>query len=584
MKSEKVKAKEYYIKDLLSDKFLFEIPNYQRPYCWNKENVNQLIDDIIDAIENNRDEFSDDFDSYEPYFIGSIILCTKDSKDDGSGVYDVIDGQQRLTSITMLVAAIRDLVENEEYKSTLSSLIYQKPNALMGTRGSIRLNVRDKEQEFFKKYILELGGTNNLNECEDENLNEAKASMMKAINIFKEKFYDEDGVLDKELLNTFVMYLLQRVVLIAITTDSFASAFRLFNVINARGLPLTNSDLLKSENLRAVEEELQDEYTAKWEDSEDDIGRENLEMLIGFMRTLKLRKKATSTIFEEYVKKVFTLYPTFRGKEFIDTLNDIKTIYTKYIVEGTIEVEDKEKETYYNNLTNLMREGISFNEWMVTVIKFVQKFRDDSGLYDFVTLLEKKITVDWVNGLNFSERISRLHRIVDIIEESNTVKEVLDNDIFNKELNHSRGLFYNSLNDSDFYTKGRMMIPKYVLLRMEMEDSKPGKKKLEFNLSKLSIDNILPRRPSNPYWKEAFTTNERRIWADRIGNLIFINGTKNPQASGKAFDEKLKTYIVKKGEFEINKNIFKIDKWNVEKIQKRQEEMINKAMNIWMNS
>lgn len=582
MGSEKVKAKEYYIKDFLSNKFLFEIPNYQRQYCWNKENINQLIDDIIDAIENNRDDYGDNFDLYEPYFIGSIILCTKNSRDDGSGLYDVIDGQQRLTSITMLVAVIRDLIENKEYKNVLSSLIYQKSNALMGIKESIRLSVRDKEQEFFKKYILENGGTSLIDEVDEETLNEAKESMIKAISIFKDKFHDEDGILDKELLNTFIMYLLQRVVLIAITTDSFASAFRLFNVINARGLPLTNSDLLKSENLRAIGEEKQDKYTKTWEDMEDEIGRETLEMLIGFMRTLKLRKKATSTIFEEYVKKVFVDEPNFRGENFIDTIEDIKNIYQKYIVDATIDVNDEAKTNYYNNLMNLMRDGISFNEWMCTVVKFVQKFRDDNALYEFIITLERKITVDWVNGLNFSERTSRLHRIISIIEESNSLEEVLNSDIFTKELNHSRALFYNSLNDSDFYTKGRMMIPKYVLMRMEMEKTSPCKKKLEFNLSKTSLEHILPRRPSNAYWKDAFTTNERKVWADRIGNLIFINGAKNPLHSGKAFDEKLKIYVLKKGEFQINKDIFKQQHWNAENVKKRQENLIDEALKIWM--
>lgn len=584
MKSEKVKAKEYYIKDLLSPKFLFEIPNYQRPYSWKSDNVGQLMDDIIDAIENNRDEHGDNFEAYEPYFIGSVILCTKNSKDDGSGVYDVIDGQQRLTSITMLVAVIRDLIENEEYKNILSSLIYQRPNLLMGVKESIRLKVRDKEQDFFKEYILETNGTLKCEEVEKQGLNEAKENMLKAVAMFKDKFNDEDGVLDKELLNLFIMYLLQRVVLIAITTDSFTSAFRLFNVINARGLPLTNSDLLKSENLRAINEEDRDKYTDIWETNEDEIGREKLEMLIGFMRTLKTKRKATCTIFEEYTKKIFVEYPNFRGKEFIDLLTELKEIYMKYIVEAQINVEDKKKKTYYENVMNLMREALPFNDWMAIFIKFAQKFRDDEALYEFLIVLEKKLTVDWINGLSFSERTSRLHKMIGIIEGANDYKEVLNCDLFTTEFKHSRALLYNCLNDSDFYTKGRMMIPKYVLVRMEMSQSSPEKSKLEYNLNKLSVEHILPRRPSNTYWKEAFTTNERKVWADRLGNLVLINGAKNAVASGKSFDEKLKTYISKKGDFKVNKEVLVLNNWSKEEATKRQEALINKIMAMLMNT
>ena len=150
MFTDKVKAKEHYIKDLLNDKFLFDIPDYQRAYSWNKDNLKQLIDDIMDSIGLNK-ENNTVFEEYEPYFIGSIVLCSKEYKDDGSGLYDVIDGQQRLTSIIILIATIRDLTKNEAYKNILSSLIYQKPNELMGIKESIRVRVRGKEAEFFKK-------------------------------------------------------------------------------------------------------------------------------------------------------------------------------------------------------------------------------------------------------------------------------------------------------------------------------------------------------------------------------------------------------------------------------------------------
>lgn len=275
MFTEKVKAKEYYIKDLLSNKFLFEIPDYQRAYSWTKENLKQLVEDIWESVELNKARGNKEFDQYEPYFLGSIVLCSKEYKDDGCGIYDVIDGQQRLTSIIMLIAAIRDLIDNEEYKKVLSDLIYQKPNVLMGIKESIRVKARGKEEEFFKKYILTNGGTELVKDLDMEELSEAKQNMVNAIEVFRDSFFNENGELLEEKLNEFIVYLLQKVVLVVITTESFTSAFRLFNVINARGLPLTDSDLLKSENLRVMNPEIRKEYTDIWESHEQDLGKEN---------------------------------------------------------------------------------------------------------------------------------------------------------------------------------------------------------------------------------------------------------------------------------------------------------------------
>lgn len=581
MSREKIKAKEYYVKDLLSDKFLFEVPTYQRPYCWTEDNIKQFMDDILDAIHNNKDEYGENFDCYEPYFVGSIILSAKELKDDGSGVYDIIDGQQRITTMVMLIATIRDLIDSLEYKNILSSLIYQKANPLMGVRESLRLRVRDKEMDFFRENILEKDGTSNIINLNTMELNDPKQNMVKAVSTFIEKFKDEDGIIDESLLNTFIMYLLQRVVLVSMITDSFTSAFKLFNVINARGLPLTNADLLKSDNLRAIEEHKQDQYAELWENCEDDIGREKLEMLIGFIRGIKLKKKASNTIFEEFTRKIFEKEPKFRGKNFITYLCDIKEIYEKYILEAKLDIEDKKYSEYYSNLMGIMRDFIPFNEWMSAVISFVYKYRNDQALCYFIKALERKIAVDWINGLSFSERTTRIYKIISLIEQSDNYNEVLRSPMLNGDVRQSKSFLYNSLNDLDFYTKGRMIIPKYVLIRMDMERCIENNIKIDYT-DKIIIEHILPRRPNNPYWKDRFSSNDRGIWANRLGNLALINGSKSSQYAGKDFDQKIKSYVVKKGDFSINQDIFNEKEWNVKALSKRQEKLIEQAMKLWM--
>lgn len=578
MFTEKVKAKEYYIKDLLSNKFLFEIPDYQRAYSWTKENLKQLVDDIWESVELNKSRGSKEFDQYEPYFLGSIVLCSKEYKDDGCGIYDVIDGQQRLTSIIMLIATIRDLVDNEEYKKVLSGLIYQKPNVLMGIKESIRVKARGKEEEFFKKYILTDGGTDLVKDLDITELSEAKQNMVNAIEVFRASFFNEEGELLEEKLNEFIVYLLQKVVLVVITTESFTSAFRLFNVINARGLPLTDSDLLKSENLRVINPEIRKEYTDIWENHEQDLGKEKLDQIIGFMRTMKLKSKAEESVYEEFSKKIFRAEPEYLGVNFVNHLTAIKALYDKYIVDGTLEGVSEGDKIYYKNLINIMREFLPYDEWMAAVIRFAEKFNDDKLVLDFVKVLEKRLVIDWVNGNSFADRLNRVYEILEVIEEKDSLEEIKEAPVFLYDLERTTAYFENALNDIDFYSKGRMMIPKYIFVRLDME--KRPNETLDYS-DKIMIEHVLPRNAKEAYWKENFTAEQRRNWANRFGNLVIISGAKNTRANNKPFAEKVEQYLSKKSDFAVTKEVLELEDWNMDSLKDRHEDLVERSLELW---
>ncbi|WP_415335289.1 DUF262 domain-containing protein [Clostridium perfringens] len=578
MFTEKVKAKEYYIKDLLSNKFLFEIPDYQRAYSWTKENLKQLVEDIWESVELNKARGNKEFDQYEPYFLGSIVLCSKEYKDDGCGIYDVIDGQQRLTSIIMLIAAIRDLIDNEEYKKVLSDLIYQKPNVLMGIKESIRVKARGKEEEFFKKYILTNGGTELVKDLDMEELSEAKQNMVNAIEVFRDSFFNENGELLEEKLNEFIVYLLQKVVLVVITTESFTSAFRLFNVINARGLPLTDSDLLKSENLRVMNPEIRKEYTDIWESHEQDLGKEKLDQIIGFMRTMKLKNKVEESVYEEFSKKIFRNEPEYLGVNFVNHLTAVKALYDKYIIDGNLEGVSEEEKSYYKNLINIMREFLPYDDWMAAVIRFAEKFNDDKLVLEFVKVLEKRLVIDWVNGNSFADRLNRVYGILEAIEEKDSLEEIKEAPVFLYDLERTTAYFENALNDIDFYSKGRMMIPKYIFVRLDME--KRANEVLDYS-DKIMIEHVLPRNAKESYWKDNFSADQRRNWANKFGNLVIIAGAKNTRANNKPFAEKVEQYLSKKSDFAITKEVLELSDWNMDSLKDRHESLVNRALELW---
>jgi uncharacterized protein with ParB-like and HNH nuclease domain len=307
-------------------------------FSWEEENIEKLFDDIKTSMELDLEKFTE-LDDFEPYFLGSIIQLLPIKE---PNIYSLIDGQQRMISLTILMAVIRDIIEDSEYKKDLQDSIFQKASKAKGHPESVRVTIRDREMDFFKKYVLEKGGTLNSLEIEKNEFNTLslpKQRIATAIRTFRTSFENGSNEIDQGFLQNYTEYLLQKVMMVVITTRSLESAFRLFNVVNARGMPLTNADLLKSlnlSNINKINNKNVREYTEIWEDIEEDIGIEKLEMLISFIRSIKLKKKANKTIYDEFEKNIFINDPDFIGEKFILYLKNVKEIYQKRILEASI--------------------------------------------------------------------------------------------------------------------------------------------------------------------------------------------------------------------------------------------------------
>jgi len=575
-----LEADEVYMRNLFGDKYLFEIPNFQRPFSWRKENFEQLFDDLKDELQINQEKKGNKIRSYDPYFLGSIILCVKNLKPDGSGTYEIIDGQQRIVSLAILMAVLRDSANRPKAKMNLQRRIYQEKDEYSGTEESVRVKVRDKEKDFFRKYVLDKGGTDKATRINRTALSEPQNHMIEAINAFQKGFERDDGGIDGGFLDNYIKYLLQKVVIVVVKTDSLPSAFRLFNVINARGMPLTNADLLKSENLRVIAQEKREQYTQTWENIEEDIGTDNLEMLISFIRHIKKKEKARRAIFEEFAKDIFKREPGFKGESFIQYLDQIATIYKDNILEAKVRGLEDEKETYYYNLVSLMRDFLPFNDWMAALIKFKEK-HGAMSLIEFLNKMEKKVAVDWITGLSFTERLTQVYRIIRSIEKIENLKDVLNDAMFEEEIQLKKTSFSNSLDDVKFYGRGTTRVPKYVLLRLDMERKDNLNARITYS-GYITVEHILPRKPYEKYWLDKFDKIARMEWTNRLGNLVLLNGRKNSQASNKPFDRKVKDYFEKKSDFEITNELKKVKDWNLTALKERHENLKKECVELWI--
>ncbi|MED3825956.1 HNH endonuclease family protein, partial [Priestia flexa] len=442
------------------------------------------------------------------------------------------------------------------------------------TPETFRLKVRDRDFSFFKKYVLEENGTLQVKKAF---VTESQERMSKAIKKFQDKFKDETGKVDIGLLNKMVRFVLNNCMFVYVKTGTFTSAFRLFSVLNDRGMPLSNADLLKSMNLESIGDVERTHYQNIWETMEEELGREELEKLLGFIRLVYVKEKAKKTIQEEYNEKVFKDNLDFKGKKFIEYVKEFADIYREKVLNAELAAKDTDIKAKYYGLLTLMRDFIPGSDWVPVFIHFVQKFHDDEIVYPFLQLLERKFVTSWVKGMSPTARVTETVKMIHSIDLANSVEEVFEADSFKTEKSLSD--FTYNINVQDFYKK---KFAKYLLLRLDMNLSENATIKKAYS-GIISVEHILPQTPpKGSEWERHFTAEDRKEWTHKLGNLVLLSRRKNSSANNKDFVFKLEKYFSNGiTDFELTKELSNNKVWSITECEKRHELLVERLMSIY---
>ena len=138
-------AKEQSLAKIFSDDYVFTIPGYQRPYAWGKDQAQELLDDLLGAMATAPEQLSE----AAPYFLGSIVLIKGEAQPEAT----VVDGQQRLTTLTLLLSAIRASVQDSAVQTGVTKRIYEHGDVVSATQARYRLSLRERDRDFFRQYV-----------------------------------------------------------------------------------------------------------------------------------------------------------------------------------------------------------------------------------------------------------------------------------------------------------------------------------------------------------------------------------------------------------------------------------------------
>ncbi|MDD9869503.1 MAG: DUF262 domain-containing protein [Gammaproteobacteria bacterium] len=236
----KIDAEALTVERVLSRKYVIDY--FQREYRWEHKHMDQLIGDLESAFFSNYSEDHDleDVDKYNGYYLGPVILSNKGTKS------SIIDGQQRLTSLTLLLIYLNNLIEEEGYNSddipdTLPSLIRKKH---LG-KYTFNIDVRERTKCIEALYK---DGRYSMEDDDDESTQNILARYESIGDMLSDKLRG------KNIFPFFVNWLIHKVVFVVIEAHSVDNAYTIFETMNDRGLNLTASEMLKGYILSHIKE------------------------------------------------------------------------------------------------------------------------------------------------------------------------------------------------------------------------------------------------------------------------------------------------------------------------------------------
>lgn len=561
----------------------YVIPSYQRPYSWeslgksDKNNqVNNLWDDLVDFFDENKKKADE-------YFIGSMVAIAKD--DDDGRYFEVVDGQQRITTLLLLFGAMKCFLmkqkslqgdRSDEFIKFIDDLIkefepliYNKKTSGISFIPELKLKInRDYGydfNEFFK----------NLIDCKDGSiqkdlLEENKQIINRYSGNYKfffqkiESMFLEENIFTEskaQLFSQFAQFLRIRVAMIVITTPSFNSAYFIFEVLNNRGLPLSNKDLTRnlviSEFIKAKFDEV--ESAKKWYELE-----ENYLFPQDFIGRWVESKKAAQQQFSAF-NDLEKLYK----ENYKDTLSKprIELFYEDFkkdlfyfdFFEDTSKIEDKclAYKIEFLKKTNNIRYTTNFILAAMRYFKF-----DGTKNIEFSNLLNAYEIFILHTLLTPYKRFS-VNTVYEAIKELNSSK--IDNaqnilSLSIKEKNELKALIQGKIFDNYL---AKLLISKYFWIH-ECETEDVVEVTLDFD--KATLEHIFPQTPTgSTNWSDrnifpkAFTDE----YTYKLGNMTLL--TQKINSTIKNGDFKLK----KQPEYKKTKLSLTVEVGNLETIDQK---------------
>lgn len=543
----KIEAKiESLKKVFVDDEKFYQIPDYQRPYSWDKDNLSDLIDDLTSAyLENQK----------ETYFCGSLVLVNNES----DSRLDIIDGQQRTTTFTIISCVFRDIYLAELGQKAQDFINSSIQDKYEDSKRKLKFLTNEQYQIDFEETVLK-----GIDFKITKNIDKEFSNNKYLRNAHYIKYFLEEKITENKInIDNFVIWFFENIVLTVITCPSQDSAIQIFNVLNDRGMPLSSIDILKSTLMQKLDgKEDRNAFKAKWGDINSNLkfSKFNLDNML----TTYLYYKLSANPKNRLDKELINIFEK-EGKTALEIIKEISDFSDSYIKALT-------EENKYLYCLKYLKHRIYWESILSTAL-----FLNYPHISELKKILVAYYYQNWIAGATVARVKQTSFNILKHIKAGSQISEISAEMKASLKKYSTTKTFKEEIDSSWVY--GRKW-DRAILLLVEYFYNDDSKQNYIPIGSKLHLEHILPQTPSKD-WEIIFNQEEREIWTDSLANLTLLSMRKNIQAKNYSYIKKMEAYKDKdnvESSFLITKHIMECGKWDVEELEKRNEHLYSKIM------
>ncbi len=602
----KIENHKYSVEEAFRECF-YIVPDYQREYVWTDKEVNQLLEDINDELDasNGRE-----------YFIGTVLVSPTDLKNH----YEVIDGQQRLTTFFLLLCVLKNIFENEPQYQTINGLISTSYTTSDGdTKTSLKLDPRYENAKEVMDMIVKINSDYDQTKNAIQNAGISVLGSLENLlhaygNIYN---YLQVNYPNISSLRKYWGYLANNVVFIQISTD-VSSALKIFETINERGVGLNPMDLLKNLLFTHVKAEEFSKLKDEWKKITGPLEQHKKKPL-RFLRYFLMANYKIENARKDGIVREDEIYDWFTNKknaalcdyqkkpfEFVRKI--IRNV-NNYIAYSNGKGNDKNDNLYMDNLSKLCGGAFSLHYVLLLATSTLPKMIFDHFVrqlesFLFYYIFTKTPTKELER--NFSAWADELRKICDI-GILDLQKQQL-NDFLRSKLHENIQAKDEQLEDDlkryTLYSMQQYRIRYFLSKIAQHVDmaykglSSPGSLN---DYTVLQIEHILPNNPKDELRNDFELKNTDKSYDEyknKLGNFTLLEKPINIVAGNDFYEKKCSEYLKSKYYLtsslvrlnvvgnnssinRINQKLIAFSEWNADTIDQRQNMLINLAKGIW---